>query len=110
MRAVPQIIGATKHIGMRRKRVEDPLLLMGKAQFVPDIKLEGMLEVAFLRSSHAHAEILSINLESARQHPGCIKIYTSADWDAGVTTFQEHQGNLQPVSMPFFAADKVRFV
>jgi carbon-monoxide dehydrogenase large subunit len=110
MRSVPRIIGGTKHIGMRRKRVEDPLLLMGKAQFVPDIKLEGMLEVAFLRSSHAHAEIVRVNLDKARKHPGCIKIYTSADWDAGVTTFQEHQGNLQPVSMRFFATYKVRFV
>ncbi|MDB6087623.1 MAG: carbon monoxide dehydrogenase large chain [Gammaproteobacteria bacterium] len=110
MRTTSRVIGATKHIGVSRKRVEDPLMLMGKAKFVADIQLDGMLEIAFLRSSHAHAQISRIDLEKASKHPGCIKIYTSADWDTGVTTFQQHQGNLQPVYMPFFAGEKVRFV
>ena len=110
MSTVPRTVGATKHIGMRRKRNEDPLILMGQAKYVDDIDLPGMLEVAFVRSSHAHAEILSIDLDKARQHPDCIKIYTCADWEGGVTTFQEQMGNLQPVYMPFFAGEKVRFV
>jgi carbon-monoxide dehydrogenase large subunit len=104
------MIGATKHIGVSRKRTEDPLILMGKARYVDDIKLPGMVEVAFLRSSHAHAEIVRVYLDKAKAHPDCIKIFTSADLDGGTTTFQEHQGNLQPVSTPFFAGEKVRFV
>lgn len=110
MSTVPRMVGATKHIGVRRKRNEDPLILMGKAKYVADIELPGMLEVAFVRSSHAHAEILSIDLEKAKAHPDCIRIYTSADWAGGVTTFAEHMGNLKPVYMPFFAGEKVRFV
>src|ERR1700727_722801 len=110
MGTVPRMMGATKHIGVSRKRTEDPLILMGKARYVDDIKLPGMVEVAFGRSSHAHANIVRVNLDKAKEHPDCIKIFTSADLDGGTTTFQEHQGNLQPVSTPFFAGEKARFV
>lgn len=110
MNTVPRMKGATKYIGVSRKRSEDPLILMGKAKYVDDISLPGMLEIAFLRSSHAHADIKRINLEKAKAHPGCIKIVTSAEMGGGTTTFQQHQGNLQPVSTPFFAGEKVRFV
>jgi carbon-monoxide dehydrogenase large subunit len=110
MGTVPRMMGATKHIGVSRKRTEDPLILMGKAKYVDDIKLHGMLEVAFLRSSHAHAEIRSVNLERAKAHPDCIKIVTSAEMHGGVVTFQNDQANLLPVSQPFFAGEKVRYV
>jgi carbon-monoxide dehydrogenase large subunit len=110
MNTVPRMVGATKHIGMRRKRSEDPLILIGKAKFVDDIDLPGMLEVAFLRSAHAHADITNIDFTKADAHPECIKIFSNADWDGGVTTFQKNVGNLQPVFMPFFAGEKVRFV
>ena len=102
--------GATKYIGVSRKRTEDPMILMGKAKYVDDISLPSMLEIAFVRSTHAHADITYIDFEKARAHPGCIKIYTSADLGSGTTTFQQHQGNLKPVSTPFFAGEKVRFV
>ena len=110
MKPLPRMTGATKHIGVSRKRSEDPQVLMGKAKYVDDIALPGMLEVAFLRSSHAHADIEHVDLEKARAHPGCIKIYTSADLDGGSTTFQESQPSLLPVSQPFFAGEKVRHV
>lgn len=110
MKPLPRMIGATKYIGVSRKRSEDPLFLMGKAKYVDDISLPGMVEVAFLRSTHAHADIKRVDFEKARAHPGCIKIYTSADLGTGQTTFQEHQANLKPVTQPFFAGEKVRFV
>ena len=47
-------------IGARTKRVEDHRLLRGQGQFVGDIKLPGMLEVAFVRSPVAHARIKQI--------------------------------------------------
>ena len=54
--------GVTKYIGVPRKRSEDPQILMGQAKYVDDIKLPGMLEVAFFRSSHAHAKIKNLEL------------------------------------------------
>ena len=106
MSMVPGMTGATKHIGMKRKRTEDPLILMGKAKYVDDIELPGMLEIAFLRSTHAHADIVRVDLEKARNHPGCIKIYTSADLGGHTTTFQENQAKLIPVSHAIFRRRK----
>ena len=42
-------------IGARSLRNEDARLLTGRALFVDDVRLPGMLHVAFLRSDHAHA-------------------------------------------------------
>lgn len=67
-----QMTGVTKYIGVPRKRGEDPMVLMGQAKYVDDIRLPGLLEVAFLRSSHSHAQIKGIDLDQARRHPDCV--------------------------------------
>ena len=103
--------GVTKYIGVPRKRSEDPLILMGQAKYVDDIALPGTLEIAFLRSTHAHARIKTIGLDEAKAHPDCVKIVTAQEFDGGTTTFLPNlRGTLKPVSTPFFAKDKVRFV
>ena len=50
-------------IGARLLRKEDDRYMRGRGQYVGDIKLPGMLEVAFLRSPLAHARI------KVDQHP-----------------------------------------
>ena len=106
-----EIGGVTKHIGVARKRTEDPQILMGQAKYVDDIKIPGTLEVAFLRSTHAHARIVEIRSEVAKQHPDCHRLVTAQEFSAGATTFFPNtRGTLKPVVMPFIAKDKVRFV
>lgn len=83
---------------------------MGKAKYTDDIQLPGMVEVAFLRSNYAHAKIVRIDLTKAQEHPGCIKIYTSAEISGAMTTFSPNQGELRPVQTPLLADEKVRFV
>jgi aerobic carbon-monoxide dehydrogenase large subunit len=103
--------GVTKHIGVPRKRTEDPQILMGRAKYVDDIKLPGTLEIAFFRSTHAHARIKNLKLDAAKQHPDCLHIFTHDEFDGAATTFFPHtRGILKPVVMPFIAAGKVRFV
>jgi carbon-monoxide dehydrogenase large subunit len=74
-------------IGSRTKRNEDPRLLTGRALFVDDLDLPGMVHVAFLRSPYAHARIRSIDTSRARQHEGVIAVYTAEDlgsyWQPG---------------------------
>ena len=74
-------------IGARVPRNEDARLLTGRAQFLDDIRLPGMLHVAFLRSDAAHARLVSVNVERARAMPGVIAVYTAADlgdyWQPG---------------------------
>ncbi len=57
---------------------EDLPLLKGQGQYVDDIKLVGMLHVAFVRSPYGHARILNIDLSEALQLPGVIRIVTGA--------------------------------
>jgi carbon-monoxide dehydrogenase large subunit len=77
----------TQPIGSRIKRNEDPRLLTGRALFVDDLDLPGMVHVAFLRSPYAHARIRSIDASRARQHEGVIAVYTAEDlgsyWQPG---------------------------
>jgi carbon-monoxide dehydrogenase large subunit len=46
---------------------------------VDDIKLPGMLHVAFVRSPHAHARITAIRADAARRLPGVAHVFTFAD-------------------------------
>ncbi|MDB5956086.1 xanthine dehydrogenase family protein molybdopterin-binding subunit [Ramlibacter sp.] len=55
-------LGAARHgVGASLRRKEDARFLTGRGQFVGDIRLHGMLEVAFVRSPVAHGRILSIS-------------------------------------------------
>jgi carbon-monoxide dehydrogenase large subunit len=69
----------TRFFGQPIKRNEDPRLLTGRALFVDDVHLPGMLHVAFLRSDLAHARINSIDVSAARQRPGVVAVYTADD-------------------------------
>src|SRR5262245_50994296 len=43
--------------GQPHKRLEDQRLLRGEASFIDDLRLVGVLHVAFVRSIHAHARV-----------------------------------------------------
>ena len=77
----------TRYLGERITRNEDSRLLTGRALFVDDLNLPGMLHVAFVRSIHAHAHIRAIDTARARARPGVIAIYTARDlgdyWQPG---------------------------
>jgi carbon-monoxide dehydrogenase large subunit len=72
-------VGATRYVGQRVPRKEDPRLLTGRGQFVDDISLPGMLHVAFVRSPIARGKILSVDTAIARDVPGVHAIYTATD-------------------------------
>ncbi|HEY4278536.1 MAG TPA: xanthine dehydrogenase family protein molybdopterin-binding subunit [Conexibacter sp.] len=59
-----------KQIGRRVRRVEDRALLCGGASFLDDLDVAGCLELAFVRSEHAHAHVRGVRLDDARRAPG----------------------------------------
>ena len=59
-----------RSLGAAVKRLEDPAILTGAGRYVDDLSLPGMLEVAFVRSSEAHALIKGVDAKSARALPG----------------------------------------
>ena len=65
------ILWQEKCLDKALQRNEDPYLLTGKAEFIDDIELPGMLHAAFLRCDYAHARIKSIDVSAALQAPGC---------------------------------------
>ncbi len=51
-----------KGLGARLTRKEDDRYMRGRGEFVADIRLAGMKDVAFLRSTLAHARLHGINV------------------------------------------------
>ncbi len=68
-----------KFIGSPVVRVEDDALLRGRGRFVDDVHLAGTLEAAFVRSSSAHARLVSIDASAARAVPGVHAVLTYQD-------------------------------
>ena len=58
---------STQGIGARVARKEDVRLLRGRGQFVADVRLAGMKDVAFVRSPLAHARIRGISIPPAQR-------------------------------------------
>src|SRR6266849_6246383 len=75
-------MGIAAMLGTPIKRREDPRLITGQATYVDDIKLNGMVHMAVLRSPYGHARINSIKTEAAKKHPGVQAVYTAADMSA----------------------------
>ncbi|HEX6288045.1 MAG TPA: molybdopterin cofactor-binding domain-containing protein [Herpetosiphonaceae bacterium] len=102
-----------RFIGRRVQRVEDPRFLLGRGQYIADIKLPRMAHVAFLRSPHAHARLTRIDTTRARALPGVFGVYTGEMLVGKLARPMMIVGN-PPVtkttrSYPL-AVDKVRFV
>ncbi len=68
-----------RYVGEPVRRNEDARLLTGRALFVDDVHLPGLLHVAFLRSDHAHARLRGVEVAAARRRPGVVAVYTAAD-------------------------------
>ena len=67
------------HVGQSIRRKEDPRLITGRAQYVDDIVLQGMLHMSVVRSPEAHARIVSIDASAALQMPGIKAVYVGED-------------------------------
>jgi len=65
--------------GQPVRRLEDQSLLTGAGMFADDATPPGHVHACFLRSPHAHARIVAIDVAAARAMPGVIAVYTGAD-------------------------------
>ncbi|HKH26626.1 MAG TPA: xanthine dehydrogenase family protein molybdopterin-binding subunit [Acidimicrobiia bacterium] len=95
-------------LGNPVKRTEDPGILRGEAGYFDDLDVEGLLHVAFVRSTISHAQIESIDTSDAKEMPGVVAVYTADDLD-----LEPVQGfAMVPAALarPPLAHDVVRFV
>ena len=105
----PMISHRAAHIGRAVLRREDRSPLTGRRRYVADLRLPGMLEVAFVRSPEAHARIVSIDTGPALALPGVHAVFTGADLD-DVAPFPHKILYIQPVGQTALAVDRVRYV
>jgi carbon-monoxide dehydrogenase large subunit len=101
-----------RYVSQNIKRQEDPPLLMGRASFIGDLRLAGLLTVAFLRSPHAHARIVAIDLAAARAMPGVVAIVTGDDLARTTRPVRAvlNGSNYKETGWPAMAHGKARFV
>jgi CO/xanthine dehydrogenase Mo-binding subunit len=92
-------------ISTRANRIDTPDKATGKAVFVDDITLPGMLYGALLQSPHAHAKILSIDTAEAEKLPGVKAVITAKE--AGQVKYGVSPARYDET---VFAVDKVRYV
>ncbi len=69
----------TDHHAPFRGRVEDDPLVRGRGRYVADAPLPNQAYAHFVRSPHAFAKILSIDVEAAGNAPGVIGVLTGKD-------------------------------
>ena len=91
-----------------RRREDDPLL-RGTSTFVADISLLNAAQVHYLTSTVAHADIISINVDDAKNAPGVIDVVTHADLDIGPYPAANPIFD-EAMVRPLLASGRVRFV
>lgn len=105
-------------IGASVRRKEDKRFLTGNGRYTADITRVNQLYVHFVRSVHAHAEIVSVDTSKALHADGVVAIYTGEDVAADeiggpisgwVITQRDGSANPEPPH-PILANGKVRYV
>jgi 2-furoyl-CoA dehydrogenase large subunit len=96
-------------VGQSIERVEDSALLTGRGRFIDDIGVDpGTLHAAFLRSQHAHADIVSIDVSAAKLAAGVVAVLHGEDIKALTSSLVV--GVKAPVECWPIAVGRVRYV
>ncbi|MGE0751435.1 MAG: xanthine dehydrogenase family protein molybdopterin-binding subunit [Variibacter sp.] len=100
-----------KNVGARVKRVEDPRLLTGQGMYTDDRTVPGALHVAFRRSDHPHARIVSIDTSAAASMPAVVGVYTADDFPGlAPVSAPSRMKNYHATAIFPLAKGKVRYV
>jgi CO/xanthine dehydrogenase Mo-binding subunit len=91
-------------VGVSVPRKDGREKLSGRAQYVGDMEVAGMLHGKVLRSPLAHAQIRSIDTSAARELDGVVAVLTGAD----LTDIEPYYGHAIK-DRPIIALDRVRF-
>ncbi len=75
----PRVAQGESYIGRSVVRPQTARLLAGRGVFTDDLKLPRMTHVAFVRSPHAHARILSVDAKAASAMPGVVAVVTGEE-------------------------------
>src|SRR5262245_43828575 len=74
-----QIDSTYQVLGKGRKAIDGAEKITGRARYVADVNLPGMLYARPVLSPYAHAKIVSIDASKAREMPGVVAVLTAQD-------------------------------
>lgn len=99
-------------LGASVPRVEDQRLLTGRGTYLADIRLPGMLDVAFVRSPHARAELAEIDLAAAMRCPGVAMAVSARELPDGLRPLRAESTlkGYQVTEQPLLASGEVRYL
>lgn len=100
----PPISGLSSLIGSPFPRFDVPPKIDGSFEYANDVSIPGMLFGATVRSPHAHARIVDLDLAAANEAEGLVVILSSADVPPDALT-----GHISP-DEPVFVSDVARYV
>ncbi len=111
-------VNTATQTGVAYARTEDHRLITGQGQYTADVQYPGMLHLHVIRSMHAHARILRLDLSAVAAAPGVRWVMTAQDIEANggqdlpnAVSVKDRHGEPQRVArMPVLAHDTVRFV
>ncbi|MBW1862833.1 MAG: molybdopterin-dependent oxidoreductase [Deltaproteobacteria bacterium] len=92
-------------INRRSPRLDAPAKTTGRAEFIDDLTMPGMLYGALLQSRLAHAKILNIDTSRAKKLPGVKAVVTAED--AGLVKYGVSPARYDET---LFCHEKVRYV
>ncbi len=104
-------------MGQSVRRTEDIRFITGQGRYTDDLRFDGELFVAFLRSPHGHAKITSIDTSAAKAAPGVVGVLTYEDIEAVgaapmplLAPIPSRDGSFaKSTAKPLLAKDKVTF-
>ena len=97
-------------LGNRVQRIEDPRLLTVGGTYVEDVALDGAAWLTYVRSPHAHARIIGIDVTGARASPSILTVFIADDLaELGLAPHTNPQFPA-PMRRPYLAGDTVRYV
>ncbi|HLZ94603.1 MAG TPA: xanthine dehydrogenase family protein molybdopterin-binding subunit [Candidatus Dormibacteraeota bacterium] len=99
------------YVGRRTPRVEDRRLITGRGRYASDIHPDGLLHIAFCRSSVPHARIRAIDRSVATGMPGVVAVWTADDLPEAASGLSDFipQG-VEVRGRPILNRDEVNYV
>lgn len=84
--AAARLKGETEPLSPQKGNIGTSLLkyqsyekAIGEAEFIDDMKIEGLLHGALKFSEHPRAKVIKINIAPAENFPGVVRVFTSKD-------------------------------
>ena len=94
---------AGRLVGKSLPRPQARQFVAGRGRYTDDLRVAGTLHAVFLRSPHAHARIVSIDLDAARKAPGVVAAFDGraigevcSSWTTKIDTQPNHRSAPQP--------------